>query len=64
MLKCCPMCFSTSFRLSKLRRGDVLRLLLLVYPIRCLECYERSFVFLPIALKLKGARRTTKSQSA
>jgi len=64
MRKRCPMCYSNGFRLSKLRRGDVLRLLLLMYPIRCLECHRRSFVFLPLALKFKPARRTVKPQSA
>jgi hypothetical protein len=64
MRKRCPMCFSNSFRLSKLRRGDVLRLLLLMYPIRCLECHWRSFAFLPLAMKFKPTRKTVKPQSA
>jgi hypothetical protein len=64
MRKHCSACCSSSFRLSKFRKGDVLRLLLLMYPIRCLECYRRSFVFLPLAGKFKPARRTEKPQSA
>jgi hypothetical protein len=64
MHKRCPMCYSTSFGLSKLRKGDVLRLLLLMYPVRCLECYRRSVVFLPLALRFKPARRMVKQPSA
>lgn len=64
MRKHCPMCYCTSFRLSKLRKGDVLRLLFLMYPVRCHECHQRSFVFLPFATKFKSARKTAKPQSA
>ena len=49
MAKQCPICFSTDFRLSKIRGGDFIRLVLLMYPIRCRECFRRTFVFLPLA---------------
>jgi len=64
MVKTCPMCCSTSFHLSRFRKTDVLRLLFLMYPVRCVECYRRSVVFLPMALKYRPAPRTTKPQSA
>jgi hypothetical protein len=66
MTKHCPSCFSTNFRLSKFRRGDLLRLLLLLYPVRCLECYRRGYVTLPVAFAYRGphSRRTHKPQKA
>jgi hypothetical protein len=53
MPKHCAMCYSTSFRLSKIRRGDVPRLLFLLYPVRCLECFKRASVFLLLAMKYR-----------
>ncbi len=49
MTKQCPICSSTDLRLSRVRKGDLIRLVLLMYPIRCRECMRRSFVFLPKA---------------
>jgi len=53
MPKHCAMCYSTHFRLSKIRRGDVKQLLFLHYPVRCLECFWRDYVLLPFALRYK-----------
>ena len=56
MPKHCKSCFSKEFRQSRIRRGDMLRLLCLMYPVRCLECFRRSYVFLPFALLYKPSR--------
>jgi hypothetical protein len=50
MAKHCPTCFSSDFRLSRIRSRDILRLVLLMYPVRCQECFRRGSVFLPMAL--------------
>jgi hypothetical protein len=49
MAKRCDLCYGTAFRLSKFRFEDVFRLVLLMYPVRCMECHRRSFAFLPMA---------------
>ena len=46
----CRYCYSAQFRLSTFRFKDLARLLVLLYPLRCLECSRRKFVFLPMAL--------------
>ena len=48
----CPHCSSTHFRVSRLRRGDLLRLLVLQYPVRCRDCRERAYGPLFFALAL------------
>ncbi len=53
MSKECSACNSTNFRLSTLRSKDILRLILLMYPLRCKECLRRSFTFLPLAWKYR-----------
>jgi hypothetical protein len=39
----CPTCYSTEFRLSRLRAEDRLQLLLLRYPVRCRGCNIRLY---------------------
>jgi hypothetical protein len=39
----CPTCYSTEFRLSRLRAEDRLHLLLLRYPVRCAGCNLRMY---------------------
>jgi hypothetical protein len=39
----CPTCYSTEFRLSRLRAEDRLQLLLLRYPVRCKGCKNRLY---------------------
>ncbi|MBX6361942.1 MAG: hypothetical protein IRZ03_17930 [Acidobacterium ailaaui] len=48
----CPECNASRLRLSKFRTGDVGRLLLLQYPLRCRECRARFYVLLPHAVRL------------
>ncbi len=68
MAKHCPICLSTDFRLSRIRSGDILRLVLLMYPVRCQECFRRDTVFLPKALlypkSTMAAEHTAKPQKA
>jgi hypothetical protein len=67
MAKHCPFCFSTDIRLSRIRHGDFIRLVLLMYPVRCRECLGRSFVFLPLAPLYRqstGADHAKKPQKA
>jgi len=63
MPKHCPSCLSTSLRLSRIRKIDTLPLLFLMFPIRCLECLRRSYVFLPTAMKFKPSR-SSRAQKA
>jgi hypothetical protein len=67
MAKHCHTCFSSDFRLSRIRSGDILRLVLLTYPVRCRECLRRSTVFLPMALlyrESQAEQRAAKPQKA
>jgi hypothetical protein len=67
MAKRCPICFSSDFRLSRIRTGDIFRLVLLMYPVRCRECLRRGSVFLPIALlhrKSMAVEQAVKPQKA
>ena len=45
----CLFCPGTSFRRSKLRTSDLLHVLVLRYPVRCLTCSQRQFASIPIA---------------
>jgi hypothetical protein len=40
----CDYCASTNYRLSRFHASDLLHLLVFQYPIRCCDCWERSFV--------------------
>jgi hypothetical protein len=67
MAKHCSVCLSSDFRLSRVRSGDILRLVLLMYPVRCQECFRRDTVFLPKALlyrKSIAAEHSAKPQKA
>ncbi len=39
----CPTCYSTKFRLSKIRPEDRFQLLLFRYPVRCRKCTARIY---------------------
>jgi hypothetical protein len=51
----CPHCGSSRVRLSKFRAVDIERLFFFQYPVRCHACYEREYVGLFAALKLRVA---------
>ena len=53
----CILCGSTSFRVSRLRKSDIPRLLLFQFPIRCRQCRERSFAGIMFALNLRQASK-------
>jgi hypothetical protein len=53
MVRKCPICASTQYRRSRLRKGDFLRLFVLLYPVRCLKCSCRQHIFLLQALRFK-----------
>jgi hypothetical protein len=57
MILHCSKCNSTHLRLSRIRVFDIFCLFPLFYPIRCRECMGRSYVFLPMALMLRGRRK-------
>jgi hypothetical protein len=52
----CPNCSSSSFRLSRFRVQDFGRLLLLQYPVRCLDCWGRLYIWLPALVLLLANR--------
>jgi hypothetical protein len=49
----CRDCGNSNFRTSHFRLEDVLRLLLLQYPVRCRVCEKRSFIFIWQVSKIK-----------
>lgn len=53
MARKCPICASTQYRKSRIRRSDIMRLFVLLYPVRCLRCSCRQHIFLPQALRFK-----------
>jgi hypothetical protein len=48
----CNLCGSTTFRLSRLRLSDLPRTAIFQYPVRCRNCYKRTFTSLLFALKV------------
>lgn len=48
----CPDCYSSEFRLSRLRLHDIPQLMALHYPIRCKRCKTRTHTTFPQAMKL------------
>lgn len=66
MAKHCPICSESNFRLSRLRAEDFWRLVLLMYPVRCLDCLQRSYAFLPTALLYRSqpGQRVQRPQKA
>lgn len=49
----CHDCGSTQFRRSHLRLGDLRKLILLRYPVRCAVCYARGFASILDAFSIK-----------
>ena len=52
----CGNCGQLNLRASRLRSQDALRLLVLQYPVRCRDCYERGYAFVLDALRLRPDR--------
>ena len=50
----CRNCGMLSFRRSRLRNTDLVRLLLLQYPVRCRKCLERTYAFIFELFTLKS----------
>lgn len=62
----CSHCGSERLRLSRLRLSDLPRLLLFLYPVRCAACFDRAFVSLSAAFKIRrdaSARKRAAGQS-
>jgi hypothetical protein len=59
----CRNCGVRNFRLSRFRKTDLVRVLLLQFPVRCRECRERDHAFILDILKLKSARNDRRSDS-
>ena len=55
MEKTCDACGASRFRLSRFRLSDFRDYLLFVYPVRCLECQERSYASVSWALQVPAA---------
>jgi hypothetical protein len=54
MQKYCSQCGSLDIRLSRFRASDVVRLLALQWPIRCMDCLMRGHAFV---FMLPGRRK-------
>jgi len=61
----CRHCGSSEFRTSRFRFQalDLAQLLRLRLPVRCANCHERSFTFLPQFLKLRRVHRSRHNKS-
>jgi hypothetical protein len=59
----CRHCGTRRFRISRLRKADLVRVLLLQYPVRCRECLERDHAFILDIFKLKLAKNDRRSDS-
>jgi hypothetical protein len=53
----CRSCGLSNFRTSRFRLPDLSKMILLHLPVRCLNCDERSYAFLPQFLKVRTERR-------
>ena len=49
----CRICGFSDFRTARMRGTDFLRLLILQYPVRCRNCRERAYAFVPLLSKMK-----------
>lgn len=45
----CQYCVGRNFRRSRWRKGDLLQVLLMRYPVRCLRCSQRQWVSFSVA---------------
>jgi hypothetical protein len=59
----CRHCGMRNFRRSRFRKTDLVRVLLLQYPVRCRECHERDHAFIFDLFKLKSAKNERPSDS-
>jgi len=57
MKKTCDACGASRFRLSRFRFADVPLLFAFRYPVRCLECKERSYASVSWAFSYQRRRR-------
>jgi len=60
----CPYCGTPKFRTSRFRFGDVPRLVLLQFPVRCRSCRERFHVGMSLALHLLQTQRIKMREEA
>lgn len=60
----CQYCGSTKLRTSRLRVGDVVRLLLFQYPVRCRACRERDYAGLMLAVGLRQAEKARRAEES
>jgi hypothetical protein len=61
---CCRFCGLSDFRISRFRFRalDLSRLLLLHLPVRCVNCDQRAFIFVPQFLKLRNELRARRKE--
>ena len=60
----CQYCGSTKLRTSRFRVGDVVRLLLFQYPLRCRACRERDYAGLMLAIGLRQAEKARRAEES
>jgi hypothetical protein len=59
----CRHCRVQNLRISRFRKTDLVRMLLLRYPVRCRECLERDYAFILDVFKLKSGKNDRRSDS-
>ena len=60
----CPYCGTPKFRISRIRFGDLPRLALLQFPVRCKSCRERFHVGLSLAMNILQSERVRKREES
>jgi hypothetical protein len=59
----CHFCGLSKFRTSRFRRSDLSHSLLLQFPVRCLNCGQRTYASLSQFRKLRSARKTRRKEN-
>ncbi len=60
----CGMCGLSNFRVSRLRKRDLLHLFLLKFPVRCRECSRRDYVSISELMKIRQEARLRRAKAA
>jgi hypothetical protein len=53
----CSYCYSNDFRKSRFRLGDLIYLLILRIPVRCVDCRKRTHTFPMFKVKRNDSRK-------
>ncbi|HEY0785001.1 MAG TPA: hypothetical protein VGD62_03970 [Acidobacteriaceae bacterium] len=60
----CPTCYSTNFKISRVRPEDRLQMLIFKYPVRCRKCSARIYASRSYAKWLRKAEEARQAEKA